>query len=64
MEEVLEHSFTCPYCTEEISMELDLSSDGENEYVEDCQVCCRPIEVFFRAFEGGLEDFAATASDS
>ena len=33
----------CPYCGERFETLLDLSA-GSAEYVEDCQVCCRPIE--------------------
>ena len=33
-----------PYCGELISLGLD-SSGGDQAYVEDCSVCCRPIEV-------------------
>ena len=35
---------TCPYCGEPIELLLD-GSAGEQGYVEDCPVCCRPIEV-------------------
>ena len=24
------------------------SNDGEGEYIEDCEVCCRPIEIYFK----------------
>ncbi len=34
----------CPYCGEEFVTSVDLSS-GSCSYVEDCQVCCQPIEV-------------------
>ena len=37
-----EHSIACPYCGETIQVMIDCSS-GEQEYIEDCQVCCRPI---------------------
>lgn len=43
----MEHFFTCPYCWERISMILD-SSEEECDYIEDCEVCCRPIELSFR----------------
>jgi len=36
----------CPYCGEQFTTTLDLSQEQNNstqEYVEDCQVCCRPI---------------------
>lgn len=34
----------CPYCGERIGILLDASA-GEQDYIEDCQVCCRPISV-------------------
>jgi len=41
---MIEHFFQCPYCWEEISMLLD-SSARQQTYVEDCEVCCNPIQV-------------------
>lgn len=40
----MEHFFQCPYCWEEISMILD-TSVTDQQYIEDCEVCCNPIEV-------------------
>ena len=34
----------CPYCGEIISLLIDNSIDNQ-EYVEDCQVCCSPILI-------------------
>lgn len=34
----------CPYCGERIETALDLSA-GSHALIEDCQVCCRPIEL-------------------
>lgn len=39
-----EQTVTCPYCGERIVILLDLSVPYQN-YIEDCQVCCRPIVV-------------------
>lgn len=39
-----EHFFQCPYCWEQISMLLD-SSIKSQTYVEDCEVCCNPIQL-------------------
>ena len=47
----MEHFFQCPYCWEEISMLLD-TSIYQQTYIEDCEVCCNPIEVSPR-FENG-----------
>ena len=35
-------SVTCPHCWEQIEVVLDRSV-AEQQYVEDCSVCCRPI---------------------
>ncbi|MFK8068830.1 MAG: CPXCG motif-containing cysteine-rich protein [Gammaproteobacteria bacterium] len=32
----------CPYCGESIEIVVDTSLE-EQQYIEDCQVCCRPI---------------------
>ncbi len=40
----MEHFFQCPYCWQEISMILD-TSVHQQTYIEDCEVCCNPIEV-------------------
>ncbi|WP_043320629.1 CPXCG motif-containing cysteine-rich protein [Microbulbifer sp. HZ11] len=34
----------CPYCGETILMLIDTSA-GSRHYIEDCAVCCRPIQV-------------------
>jgi hypothetical protein len=33
---------------------LDLSA-GNQSYIEDCQVCCRPMQIGFRTVAGELE---------
>ena len=57
--EPLEHEFTCPYCWEDISMILEPRSE-EQVYIEDCEVCCRPIEVRYRGDADGLTTFEAS----
>lgn len=56
-----EYFFTCPYCWQRISMVLDLSV-GEQEYVEDCEVCCRPIHVRYVVADDEVAVFEAEAS--
>lgn len=41
----------CPSCGETIELWLDLSVDSQT-YIEDCSVCCRPMQVTYSA-EGG-----------
>jgi len=54
----MEHFFTCPYCWQAISMVLDPYEEA-SEYIEDCEVCCRPIEIHFRFEEDELIYFEA-----
>jgi len=42
----------CPYCGERLETKVDLTSD-EPSYIEDCQVCCRPIEFGIERDETG-----------
>lgn len=44
MDMLEEYSIDCPYCGEIISMNIDCSS-GSHDFIEDCSVCCRPIEL-------------------
>ena len=34
----------CPFCAEPITLVVDYSA-GSQAYIEDCQVCCQPMEV-------------------
>ena len=54
MSSVTEHTVSCPYCAERIDVLVDTEEVGQ-QYIEDCQVCCRPI-IFSIAtdFAGGL----------
>jgi transcription elongation factor Elf1 len=56
----MEYFFPCPYCGEQISMVLDTSVSRQT-YIEDCEVCCRPIEVRYTVEDDELSDFEATA---
>ncbi len=38
------HLLMCPYCGEVISVLVDCSVT-EQSYIEDCEVCCRPIQL-------------------
>ena len=44
MQPLEERPIICPYCGEAISLLVDCSIT-EHSYVEDCEVCCQPIEI-------------------
>lgn len=39
-----ERRIHCPFCGEQISIVVDPSS-GSQSYVEDCEVCCQPMQI-------------------
>ena len=50
--ELFNHYITCPYCGESIELLID-DSATDQDYYEDCSVCCRPIRVRVNVdFEG------------
>ena len=53
----------CPYCGENFDLEVDCSAGGQ-QYVEDCPVCCQPIEISTSVdIEGNLQDVRAQRND-
>jgi len=51
--QLVEVAVQCPYCWEEITLLIDASIELQ-EYVEDCEVCCRPIDFVVEVDEQGL----------
>ena len=58
----IEYFFLCPYCGENISMLIDLNFNNQL-YTEDCEVCCRSIELTFTVVDGEIESWNANRSD-
>jgi hypothetical protein len=54
----MEYFFSCPYCWERVSMVLDTSVRGQT-FVEDCEVCCQPIQVHYAVENDAVSDFEA-----
>jgi hypothetical protein len=48
-----EASYICDACGEEIVVPIDPSAGHEQEYVEDCPVCCRPNVIHVELLDGG-----------
>jgi len=43
----------CPYCGESIEIVVDCSVESQS-YIEDCQVCCRPMNLVVTVDEEGI----------
>ncbi|ANO50379.1 CPXCG motif-containing cysteine-rich protein [Woeseia oceani] len=43
---LIEQRIHCPFCGESMHVLIDTSA-GDQSYIEDCQVCCRPMQIAF-----------------
>lgn len=53
---LIDRTVTCPTCWEPVDLRLDVSSDDQ-DYVEECRVCCRPMRIRYTVLDGELADF-------
>lgn len=53
----------CPYCGESYETVVDPSAGSQN-YIEDCAVCCRPIEIALRVGDDGELSGISARTDS
>lgn len=49
-----EREVSCPFCAETITILVDASA-GDQDYIEDCQVCCRPMQVTVSVADGQVD---------
>jgi Cysteine-rich CPXCG len=49
----IEHPVSCPHCWETTSVVVDLSA-GDQTLIEDCQVCCNPMQLTLTIADGEL----------
>ncbi|HVC37242.1 MAG TPA: CPXCG motif-containing cysteine-rich protein [Gammaproteobacteria bacterium] len=52
----------CPYCGETIEISVDCSVENQS-YIEDCQVCCRPIDITVAIDEAGIPSVEVSQED-
>ena len=62
MESLTEERIICPYCGESIDILVDGSEMGQ-AYIEDCQVCCRPMTLVATLTVGGELTVSAHSED-
>jgi hypothetical protein len=53
----------CPYCGESYETVVDPSAGSQN-YIEDCVVCCRPIEIALQVGDDGEVTGISARSDN
>ena len=52
----------CPYCGEPLALWIDETGGRVQTYVEDCAVCCQPIQVVAR-HDGDAFDVSVARGD-
>ena len=60
MESLAEQVVSCPYCGEGIAVLIDRQEAG-HQYIEDCQVCCKPI--IFNVAVDSMGDLSVSVRD-
>jgi hypothetical protein len=63
-EVVLEVEVSCPSCGEPIALWVDGDGGARQRYVEDCAVCCRPMQVVVALDEDGDADVHVVGLDA
>ncbi|KGI78870.1 CPXCG motif-containing cysteine-rich protein [Oleiagrimonas soli] len=63
MNELESVAATCPYCGEPIELTVDCTVEAQR-YIEDCEVCCRPIDIEVRVRRAdGLPELTLRTQD-
>lgn len=62
MQALLETVIDCPYCGAQFTALIDPSA-GDSDYIEDCAVCCQPIEFHLRTAIAGELEISVTRGD-
>ena len=60
MEITVQTEIICPHCGESFPLEVD-TSQPDQSIIEDCTVCCRPINLAIRCRPGVIDSLAARA---
>ena len=57
-----DYPFSCPSCGEEQNVRLDPSGGRKQKFIQDCEVCCRPIQIEVH-FKGGEVDYFSAVGE-
>jgi len=56
-------SVSCPYCGVEVALAIDPGGGTVQQYIEDCEVCCQPMQLTVRWDEEGAARAEAATDD-
>lgn len=58
-----ELNITCPYCLQAISVLIDTGVYEHTTLVDDCEICCRPIEISYSVEDGVISSYSYDSID-
>lgn len=58
-----DYPFSCPHCGVDLSVRIDASGGAKQEFIQDCEVCCRPIQIQVRLSGDEVIEFSADAGE-
>ncbi len=58
-----DYSFTCAHCGVDLSARLDITGGNFQKFIQDCETCCRPIQITVEYEDGEVISFSAEATD-
>ncbi len=58
-----DYGFDCPYCGEPQSVRLEPCGGRRQSFIQDCEVCCKPIQITVRFENGEVTEFDAGTAD-
>ena len=56
-----ERTVTCPHCWEQHRLFIDTSA-GSASYVEDCEVCCHPMDITLTILGDDVQDIQVASA--
>ncbi len=57
---MIEHYFDCPHCWENLLKMIDPSVSNQS-FIEDCEVCCNPLEFTIEIHDNNLISFSVNS---
>ena len=58
-----DYPFICPHCGVDLSVRLEAGGGRKQKFIQDCEVCCRPIQIAVEFKGGEVVDFSAEAGE-
>ncbi len=58
-----DYAFSCPHCGVELNARLDITGGSFQRFIQDCETCCRPIQITVEFEDDEISSFSAEASD-